>query len=549
MRTAVLTVLLCLLLPASALAVSAEGEGVNVRHLRNIPHTVQPNDGPQQQGTDFEMATITVAGPPAGTPAAPATPVSPVRTAPKTKAKPRYRYVKRCKTVKRGGKKRRVCKRVKVRVKPKARKSDADPHTPGVQKTFAFAGSYYHGVDVIDITDPEDAQKVAAYDCGIGQGDVQVFRRDGRWFLAYAQDDGYTMYESTCTREATALGFQPTEADGGTYIIEVTDPYKPKLVSFISMGETGLGSHNVTVHPGGRYLYNSNADLITSPLPAIEIVDLADLSKPKKIGEYALQTFPGLGTEAHDVTFNAKGDRAYVAALSHGEILDTTDPAAPKTLGTVVDPALNVWHQMEAIEVEDPTLGKRSFLIAEDEFAGAEHTGQCPNGGLHVYDVTDPALPIPVGVYNIDEVRPTDPTDPDNPLQQGRCTSHVFQIDHEAQIMTMGWYNAGVRILDLSALAGIGIADQSPMGIKQLGYFQFQDTDAWAAKAIKADRKGFHFFANDKRRGFDVYRYQPEAGARANAGVWLTPAEALRRNRAAGAPSLSGICFLPPGKI
>ena len=40
-------------------------------------------------------------------------------------------------------------------------------------------------------------------------------------------------------------------------------------------------------------------------------------------------TRPGLGTESHDITFNADGTRAYSAALSQGVIIDTTDPANP----------------------------------------------------------------------------------------------------------------------------------------------------------------------------------------------------------------------------
>jgi hypothetical protein len=559
-RVVSLLVFLLCAVPSAASAVEPTGEGVNVTHVRNISHTEARNDKQTNQGTDLELATITVAGPPAAAPgkpstaAAPGTPAAPAgpKAAPK---RTRARYVRKCRTVKRKrhGKVRkvRVCKRVKVRAK--ARKADADPHTPGVQKTFAFAGSYYDGIDVVDVTDPADARRVTHYDCGVGQGDVQVFQRDGRWFVVYAQDDGYDMFESTCTQEAAALGFKPTEADGGAYIVEVTNPYKPRLVSFVSMPAGtlgGAGSHNITVHPSGKYFYNSNADLITSALPAIEIVDLTDLSKPKIISEFALKSFPGLGTEAHDITFSADGKQAYVAALSHGEILDTTDPAKPVSISTIVDPALNVWHQAEVVSIDDPILGARTFLIGEDEFAGAEHTGQCPNGGLHVYDVTTPAAPVKVGAFNIDEVRPTDPTDAGDPTLLGRCTSHVFQIDQQTKVMTMGWYNAGLRVLDLNALAGLGIADKSPMGIRQIGWFQFKDTDLWAAKTVGADpAKGFYVFGNDKRRGFDVYRFDAKAGATGTPGTWLSPAQALERAqnaRAKGPANLSGVCFIAP---
>lgn len=341
-------------------------------------------------------------------------------------------------------------------------------------------------------------------------------------------------------------------ADGGTYIIDVTDPRAPTLVTFLSIGKGtnalgfGLGSHNTTVDPGGKYIYNSNADLMTDATPSIEIVDISDVLHPKVVNEFALKTVPGLGTDAHDISFSPDGKRAYVAALSHGEILDTTDPAHPAYISSVVDPTLNVWHQMEELTVNDPIVGEKSFLIAEDEFAGAEGTGECPSGAVHVYDITNEALPIAVGVFQID-MTGVAPGNNTATRYVARCTAHVFKIDRESKLMTMGWYNAGVRILDLSALAGVAVGSQG-VGIKQVGWYRFADSDTWAARAVKADRNGFYVFGNDKRRGFDVYRYDPQPAGAVDAGRWLTPVQALQANsrwRAAGGRvSLFGLCFV-----
>ncbi len=535
MRALPAAIAVLLLLPATALAVEEQGTGANVRHVKNVPHTEKWNKT-HQQGTDLEIATLTIAPDPVVA-------AAPKKAKPR-KAKPRKRTraKRRCRTVRSHGRRVRRCTRKRAR----GRKSDADPSTPGIQRTFAFAGSYYDGIDVVDVTDPVNAEKVANYDCGVGQGDVQILRRDGRVYVVYAQDDGYTQHsDSVCVKEAKVLGFNPVSGDGGSYIIDFTDPYHPHLVSFVAIaqGDSGWGSHNTTLHPSGRYLYNSNADLITNLLPAIEIVDISDLRTPKVVGEVALMTFPGIGTESHDISFNADGSRAYVAALSHGEILDTTDPANPKSLATIIDPAVNVWHQAEEV-----TIDGRSFLIAEDEFAGAEGTGTCPSGGVHVYDLTDETSPAKVGMFNIDQVGVAPGNDIENQYL-ARCTAHVFQIHREQKLMVMGWYNAGVRILDLSKLEAIRIGDLANVGdgIRQLGYYTFPDSDTWAAKTTKADRGGFYFFGNDKRRGLDVYEYKPTMGSRAPAGQWLTPAQALRRNerlRAAGPPKLAGICFL-----
>jgi len=486
-------------IPATAAdAASKEGTGEAMKHIANLAYPEMHNREQSNQGTDLELATLTV--------------------------KPRRKGM-----------------------------TDADPNQRGLQRTFAFAGSYYDGLHIIDVTDPSHPDMVAIWDCGLGQGDVQVFRRadlGGRWFLTFTQDSGYPYFpESKCVKDLQAMGFRIQLAKGyGTYIADITTPYEPRAVSFAPVTQ---GSHNQTVHPSGRYLYNSNSDLMTSVLPAIEIIDISDIAHPKPAGELALQSFPGLGTEAHDITFSRDGRRAYVAALSHGEILDTSDPTKPKSIGTIVDPSLNVWHQAEAVTITDPTLGKRDFLIAEDEFAGAEGTAQCPNGGVHVYDITGDNIshPVPVGAFNIDEAGIAPGNDPEN-AYVARCTAHVFQIDHKTNLMTMGWYNAGVRIIDLTGLVGVAVGKQGIAGMRQIGWYKFPDSDTWAAKTTATDRKGYWVFANDKRRAFDVYRFTPgkAGGTSTRAGIWMSPEQALQaaeRLRASG-PNFTGVCFIGP---
>ena len=58
-------------------------------------------------------------------------------------------------------------------------------------REYALAGSYNNGMQIVDITDPQNAQIAAVYDCGVSQGDVQVFRQEdlpGRTFATYTSD-------------------------------------------------------------------------------------------------------------------------------------------------------------------------------------------------------------------------------------------------------------------------------------------------------------------------------------------------------------------------
>ena len=417
-------------------------------------------------------------------------------------------------------------------------------------RQYALAGSYRNGLQIVDITNPRDARIVSVYDCGVTQGDVQVFRqadKPGRTFVAYASDT-YGDGTSTCYQEAAALGFEvkksATAGKNGTFIADVTDPLNPKTVSFVEITQ---GAHNQTVHPSGNFLYNSNSDLITSFQPAIEIFDISDPTAPKSAGELSLPPYPGLGTESHDITFSDDGTRAYSAALSQGVIIDTSNPAQPTIISSFLDPTINVWHQMDPFTMTDASGREREFVIAEDEFVGAVGTGQCPNGGVHVFETTGgmERAPEKVGYWNIDTIDTTDQVD-------GRCTAHVFDIHEDEQIMTIAYYNGGVHVVDLSGLAGVSLADQQLVGkgMKELAYYRIEGGESWAAKTPEIAPDGsFHLYSNDIERGLDIFKFSADRPAAERAGTWMSPAKA--RAYFSGLPKVpvtrdnALVCLLP----
>ena len=408
-------------------------------------------------------------------------------------------------------------------------------------RDYALAGSYGNGMQIVDITDPENATIVGVYECAVYQGDVQVFQRrsvndSGRkvtkTFAGYTMDSGYTADTSSrCYRQAEALGYPATAQEYGTFIADISKPSRPKTVSWVPFAQ---GSHNHTIDPSGKYIYNSNSDLITSTSPAIEIVDISKLATPRPVGKLPLPLIPGLGSESHDITFSDDGSRAYSAALSHTNVIDTSDLENPRILSTIVDPMINVHHQADPVTLVDKTTGrKRSFLLIEDEVAGAIGTGQCPNGGVHVWDITNETWPVKVGYWNIDDVGLTQNS------VVGVCTAHVFDIhklnDSEA-VMTIAYYNGGVRVVDISGLIGVALGTAG-VGMKEVGWYRFPDGNTWSAKtpSIAADGS-FYLFGNDLDRGLDVYHYTSAAAPSQNGGTWLSAAEASR-----ALPSIRGL--------
>jgi hypothetical protein len=369
------------------------------------------------------------------------------------------------------------------------------------EREFALAGTLRKGLQIIDITDPRKPRRVATYDCAITQGDIQVWTRDGRILASYTADGtvGAAGAASTCGRD---LRLGPNDA--GTVIVDLTTPSNPKTLSFLPVPR---GSHNMTLHPSGRYLYNSNSDLITSTAPTITIYDISHPERPRKVQDFPIPFVPtSLGSESHDITFNASGTRAYSAALSQTLVLDTTDPRNPQIVSQIVDPTVNVSHQADPVTLRRKDGSRRTVLVVTDERAGAAASAECPGGGLHLYDVTGglEKEPRKIGTWFIPSVKPQDGS---------TCTSHVLRIYPRQKLLTIAWYAQGVRVLDISALAdfeggsvAVGVGDG--VGMREVGHYVMPDSDTWSFKTNKIRRDGSFFgYGNDLVRGFDVYRF------------------------------------------
>ena len=374
------------------------------------------------------------------------------------------------------------------------------------KKEYALAGTLREGLQIIDITKPRKPKRAAVYDCAISQGDIQVWTRRGRVLASYTADGtvGEAGAASRCGRDLDL-----SAGDAGTVIVDLTKPRKPQSVSFLPVG---AGSHNMTIHPSGKYLYNSNSDLLTAGVsPFITIYDISAPTKPRFVQDFEIPFVPtSLGSESHDITFSADGTRAYSAALSQTLVMDTTDPADPEIIGQIIDPTVNVAHQADPITMKDSDGVERTILVVTDERAGAAASVECPGGGLHLYDITGDleTAPAKIGAWFA----------PVFTIQDGAvCTSHVLRIYPRQKLMTIAWYSQGVRVIDLSGLADaaadplanpLSIAFGDGVGMTEVGYYTMADSDSWSFKTNKIKRNGsFYGYSNDLVRGFDVFKY------------------------------------------
>ena len=87
----------------------------------------------------------------------------------------------------------------------------------------------------------------------------------------------------------------------------------------------------------------------------------------------------------------------------------------------------------------------------------------------------------------------------------------MFRVHQKEQLLTAAFYNGGVRVVDLSGLAGISLGSSQLVGegMKEIGYYRMPDADTWSAKTPQIDRKtgDFYLFGNDIARGLDIYHY------------------------------------------
>lgn len=332
---------------------------------------------------------------------------------------------------------------------------------------------------IFDLTaNPAKPPLVGFLPCNVTQNDVQV-----RGTVVFMGVDGGVSDTDCFTQAGVSPGL-------GVVAVDISNPRRPRGIGFMPVK---YGAHNSTLHPKGEYLYVSDSELFpkTSEAPGsqlgrINVIDIRNVKKMKAVFTLPLPT----GLSSHDIDFNAKGDRAYSAALTQTLILDTTNPAKPSIRTTILDPAINISHGADLAPDE-------KHLYVTDEQAGAAANGVCNVGGVHIYDLTVEAAPVKTGYYAFSPVDSLTATTNNGNIT---CTAHVLDFGPTGKTFSNAGYAAGVRIVDITSRIG------KPA---DLATFTPLDADTWSAKQYKNSK---YLYGNDLARGFDVYEYAEGKG-------------------------------------
>lgn len=360
--------------------------------------------------------------------------------------------------------------------------------TDGSLKRYALVGMMGHGLNIIDITNPDvPVLTGVAVDPGFNwEADIQVNPKRNLAIIA-TESPGATVGNGT---------------SGGLAFVDLTNLSMPTVVGHITL--TG-GAHNVTI-VDDQYVYG---------LLPTNIVDYTNPAAPvfKK---------PAPAICGHDLTLDLNQPGiAYSACPSSNkalQIVNVADPLNPVIIKDINNSKISIGHQA------DPSVDS-SFVVVTDERGGGLTYEKCPGGGLHIYDISGKYVagaslsnPKLMGAYFAPFYDMTG--DSTKETQWGNCTIHVLTLQAERNLMSVGHYSAGSFIADLSGptktTGGIyqewsgdnGFGGKTTWGNTQ-GNILIPGAETWSAKWSRFDDALFdrYVFTSDITRGFDVFKY------------------------------------------
>jgi hypothetical protein len=309
---------------------------------------------------------------------------------------------------------------------------------------------------------------------------------------------------------------------GMLYLIDVSDPRSPRLRSTLTTNVPLVGEQNsdnghiANCINGCQYLYT------TGTSEGLTVYDIRNLDAPLYVKSIAI---PGAGF-THDVHVDATGI-AWVTGEDGTFGYDTADPLNP-VLKYRSDPSITntggglpgqdgsgpldfLHHNMlrTSINLSDSgrisrakTAGTGNVLaVTEEDYAKPTCEGQ---GSVQTWRITgernaDGTIKLELLDFWTTELNELMNATGRSPAT-GNCSAHWF--DEDKGLLAQGWYDQGVRFIDIS----------DPRQIKQAGYWVTAGS-FWAAHYAPADPTRQTVYGLDTASGIDVLHIdRPDTG-------------------------------------
>lgn len=414
------------------------------------------------------------------------------------------------------------------------------------QGTHLFQGNFY-GMNIYDISDPENIQLLTSMVCPGGQGDVSVYKN--LMFMSVEMPNGRIDCgtqgfppepppppgEDQSKDKKKKIPVAQKDRFRGVRIFDISDIQNPKQVAAV---QTCRGSHTHTLvidpnDPDSVYIYVSGTSFVRRPeelagcsgekpekdpntaLFRIDIIkvplaapqEAAIVSSPRVFIDPRTGAINGLnngGThgktgaekpadtdQCHDITVYSSIGLAAGACSGNGILLDIKDPVHPKRVDAVNDPNYSYWHSASF-------SNDGSKVVFTDEWGGglgARCRANDPNkwGADAIFRLTNEKLTF-ANYYKM----PAAQGDSENCVAHNGSLIPVPGRDIEVQ----AWYQGGVSVMDFTDPAKpfeIAYFDRGPIDPKVLVL-----GGEWSAYWYNG-----YIYGSEIARGLDVFELTP----------------------------------------
>jgi hypothetical protein len=353
------------------------------------------------------------------------------------------------------------------------------------------AGDNLGGFRVLDIGDPAAPVELGQFSCRSNQGDVSVWKS-----LAFVSVDT-PVDRPGCSGAVSASTTQVTagQAFEGIRVVSIADPANPVQLAFV---DTDCGSHTHTLVPdeaNGRILlyvlsYPLNAQSTECNAETHRKISVVEVPLKDPAAARVISTpdvSPAIG--CHDVTVFTGLALAAAACISESQMWDISNPAEPRVIAHIVNPAINIHHSTTFTWDGDT-------IVIGDELGGAAAAPGCLDGDTHLplgalwfYDVSDPSAPALRGSFSVPQVEPSI-----------LCTAHNFNTVPTrtgADVLVSAWYDGGTTVLDFT----------DPAAARQLGFYTAKaprPATTWSSYWYRGFIYGNNYENGAQSRGIDV---------------------------------------------
>lgn len=358
------------------------------------------------------------------------------------------------------------------------------------------------GVRVVDVTDA--AHPVSVAHVPVEQGDGQITLH-GNLLIAGRQQP----FPPPSAGGSIEYPYKGARAEPSALatLFDISDPTKPRRVS--DWIANGWGTHR-NGYPGGRYAFMSAWIEGYRGQSVLVILDVADPAQPREAGRWWMpgqaenetETRPPSGYHGPPI-LSADGRMLTLGYTPAVLNLDISDPARPRVIGRLdFAPLAPVGTQ--AIHTVAPLGGTRLHVSTEPSAPGCTSESAA---FAAIVDNADPAHPRLLSYYPRPRPAPTSGLksfcDKEGRFGPHNVNTELHQdgVAQTAPLVFMTWFNAGLRVFDIS----------DPTAPVETGWF-LPKIGPWSEgkrgpEDVLVDTRGNVFTTDGREGGVWVLRY------------------------------------------